>query len=895
MRIFKKPFLKTLCVFIVLCLAVSLVSCKEKDIKNDYATHLMAGATAMNDKTYSVTVVTEEESLTFTDVDNANYGMEVVDPYSASKVRDIAQFSIAKKSDTELNITFTDTDYLAEGQSFRFYSTSPVLSNKSKLDCLIYLQSVSYGLSSDISEFNRYDSNIVLTISLTDGTLTDTLSKEDINVSGALQDKEYTLKRVDDTTFSLTYVDAFKDDVSDISTATVTLLAKAIKGNTPFDVSIDFSVITPNAYIDNSAMQFISVEDGTKIIVPVIFDNNFVITTNPSDMSVTGVSGFTVEKIDLAGDNFMLVTLKTALNREESIIRLDVASLLIKERAVNLGGQKGSIPFGNFNSALSVTALCDYTEQGFNGYVLDIDVINGTFKNYNTITANDIKIKGADGKSYNFTLTSKSEKTLVATVKTTDTAFTGTVSMDSSRINSTFGLMDTEVKGEFISAYVQDDKGFVSLVLPYLTKAATAAASTLGSTVGSKVATAITPHILNFLGLQQEVTLAAINENITQLGKQLSDLSNQLSSSTATLLNEMSNNAFDDSLTNYNSEYNKLILFALWAYGDGGGLGKLLKMEKDVAGSDGKISDEELAKLLEDSEYIAAQEAFIANFEKNYNIPFLSDIKTFGDNLTSKAVGVGTGYCKAFWGLVQGSYLWDVQTIELKEQFLNTSATAYCLSMSAAIRYLNLKNDTSMLSTLVGSFDFNSKIIENYMKNLDDSMSRKRNNKTLEYSTGKTVSLTLNTYKADKDNNKTTDLSGECNIKFPYENYLAKADFDKILDAARTKKIDFLRSLRDAGFYGAPKSTEKEVRFGMEYSQSYQEFSTPISSRGFSRPAQFYSGSTSSYHISYITCTGNSVSDTNTTTYAKLSRYRERNIKSLIYYDTDNTYYYFMQ
>ncbi len=215
--------------------------------------------------------------------------------------------------------------------------------------------------------------------------------------------------------------------------------------------------------------------------------------------------------------------------------------------------------------------------------------------------------------------------------------------------------------------------------------------------------------------------------------------------------------------------------------------------------------------------------------------------------------------------------------------------------MSAAIRYLNLKNDTSMLSTLVGSFDFNSKIIENYMKNLDDSMSRKRNNKTLEYSTGKTVSLTLNTYKADKDNNKTTDLSGECNIKFPYENYLAKADFDKIIDAARTKKIDFLRSLRDAGFYGAPKSTEKEVRFGMEYSQSYQEFSTPISARGFSRPAQFYSGSTSSYHISYITCTGNSVSDTNTTTYAKLSRYRERNIKSLIYYDTDNTYYYFMQ
>lgn len=897
MKSMKKTFFVVLCVLVAFTLAIGLVACK--DAGEPSSTYLYVSATETGDKAYSANVSVEGEELTFSNIDKANYGMEVVSVASLDEaVRQIAEFNITEVSATEIEISFVDTDYLREGDSFRLYSKSPVLSDNSNLDCSIYLQSVSYGLLSSESDINRYDNNIVLTMSLTDGTLVDTLTKENIDVSGALYGKEYTLTRVNDTTFSLTYVDAFKDDVSSSPQTTITLSSKAIKGNRPFNVFMDFEIKTPSAEIDSSAIQLITVGDGTKVVVPITLSDDFAKTINSTDVSVVGADGFTVEQVDLVGDNFMIVTLKTALNSAECLENLNVAKLEMKGSAVNLGGEKASMSFGNFKSDIMVTAFCNYLDEGFDGYVLNISAKNGTFKNYDSIVADDIQIKNTKDEPYNFTLTSKSEKMLVVKLNTTDTTIAGSVTIGSALIDSRFGLIDADLKGTFNAAYIEDDKSFTAIALPILTNMAKSLATSAASTVGSKIGAAITPYIMDFLGLERTPTLNEINKNVSQLGTQLYDLQQSVNAARATIERDVANSAYMALLDDYTGEYNDFTLYLVDAYGNTNGLAKMLLLEKEAMGEDNEMSNSELATLEAKQEYQDAKNVFVAEFEK-FGAFFPSRIKTFGDNLKAKGAGIGYGYYHAYWGLMENTHLWDIQTITHKETFIKASASTYYLAMSTALRYLGIKG-SSLVATYKASLNDTINVIESYTANLRESINRRSIRATLEYSTGKVVNLHIVKYQAKSSDNKSTNLSGILNVNHPITSFLNEQDFDKILKTARTKKVEFLKSLRDAGFFGAPSEGTKSIRIDMRRSQSSQNNYGYVPS-GRYNVRKAIVGITIFYNIHYVTYTqnvengilGGTISATASSTYATIKSDMQSNRQVLTYVDTANEYYMF--
>jgi len=907
---FKKIYLTLLCVMLALCISIALVACKDKDTGEntveEFSTYLTAMANTTADKTYAVKVNIEEEGMAFSNADKANFAIEAVDAYDTSSVRNIAEFNLEKVSDTELDVTFADTEYLADGDSWRLYSTVPVMSDGSKLECVIYLGSVSYGLVSENGDINRYNDNIVLTIALTEGTLVDTLTKENIEVSGALYEKDYTLTRVNNTTFSLTFEDAFKEDVSTLTNTTVTLLASGIKGNTPFDVFMDFSIITPSAEIDSSAIQFIPVAGGTKVIVPVILSDDFLTVINKADVSIMKKNNepnadFVVVGVDVIGDNFMIVTLQSGLNVEDSaecLESLSASDLEIKKDAVNLGGEKASIEFGSFRSGIQVAASCNYTDEGFDGYVLNIKAINGSF-DYENIKATDIQIKQADDETaYDFTLTSKSEKMLVVKINTDEETLAGSVTMNGTLINSRFGLVAAKPKGAFSTAYIEDDKSFVAFVLPYLKNLAESALSAAGEQIGA----AITPHILNFLGLapnEPQVTLKDINDSVSKLGAQLYNLEQQITDATNSLQRQINDAYYTNILNDYNDECNTLTYYVLNAYGDQQGLAKMLKMEKEQCYVNGKFSAEKFATLQNNAEYKAAKEVFKNDFEKRDQVFFAAKVKTFGDNLKAKGVGTNNGYFFAYWGLVEGCYLWDVQTIPFKEQFLNAAATAYCLSMTAVLRYMEITKNGA-LGMYKSSFADISKVIENYNNNLEASKRRRSTGKTLEYSTGKTISMDIGVYKAEYGDGYSTNLKSVINRRDPGDSALTDDNFKTILATAKVKKVEFSKSLRDAGFRNAPASSIDSIRIGIKQSKVSSKIEMFVPTREYDIGYRTVVKKTTigdkyEYKLDYVTYTASkkSLSGKETITIATERTDTARNIRMISYDDTTNTYYIF--
>ena len=882
-----------LLIILCTCFMLVFVSCKKDETLANETTYATAGAAMTQDKSYSANISLTDANLKFVDFDKQKYAVEVIDTDTIESVRAISDYEITKVSDEVLSITFTDTDYITDNNFWRLSSTESVMSDGSFLECSIYLESVCYGLASDTSSINRYEDNITLTLSLTSGKLVDTLTKEMISVAGALAEKEYTLTRVNDTTFKMEYADAFKDDISYLEETEITLLASAIVGNQSKAVSISYSIIAPTATIDTSSMQFISVQDGTNVIVPVVVEDNLLKTVNKTDVSITEVDGFSVQSIDLVGNSVMLVTLATALEKENAINALEAGILKIAAGAVNMNNKALSIAFGSLKNAISLDEDADLSSGTFDGYVMSIRAINGTFKNYESISASDISIKDKSDNNYSFTITSKSEKLIVVKISTSATTCAGSVTVNSSVIENRFGLAATDLNGVFQASYVAEDKAFAELAIGLLTKGVQEAVSAAASTIGSKVGAAITPYILSFLGLPSEVTIRDVNDNVNALGSKLNTLSSELAASTSTILNAISLNQYGQIFSDYNTYYDKVSYYVLELYGNQSGLAKLLKMEADAAHGARSIPAASLEQLELNADYQAARDAFITQFEAAAGGTFATVVNTFGNNMIAKTFGQEDGYLYGLWGLVKCKYLWDVQTIEIKDKFLQTAGTAYLLGMGATMRYLEYKNSANR-TNFATNFANVSKVLDQYLGNLTKSKTYRTLGNTIEYTTSKIVQLTLKVYctKDYKDFSQSKLAGSSGRVDAPVSAF-SQEELRKIVASANSKGIDFIKSLKDAGFKNLPTGSSLVVSAGSTVSTK-TTMKTIVQQRGKSFASrQVINGMVSTYSAKYFTVTSKSVSDESTRVTSIETTSKDPEYRTLKYQNTDYKYYAF--
>ena len=889
------------CIILILCLTFVFIACdKEEEKEESFTVYAMAGAEKVETKKYSATVALEDSSLKFANIEKKNYVLEVMDANTLEVVRSIDEFTITQESDFEIDVTFTDSDYISENNYWRLSSKSAVISDGSPFECSIYLSSTSYGLVSDVSTINRYDQEFTLTMSLVSGTLVDTITKDMISVSGALYEKDYTLTRVNSTTFSMTYENAFDDDVANLDETNITLLSSAILDNMKKDVDISFSIIAPTATIDTSAMQFISTPSNTKVVVPIVVEDGLLKTVNKSDVTITNVENFSVDSVDFVTDNVMIVTLSTTLIDDEAIAALDSGVITIAASAVNMGGKADNIAFGSLKSAISITAESNLSSGSFSGYVLSIRTINGSFADYESITKADISIKDKNDNDYDFTIKSKSENLIVATIATSATTLAGSVSIDSSLINSRFGLIDSTLSGVFQTSHVKDSKEFKEFAIDLIKKGATSVVTSAASAAGSKLITVLTPYVFDYLGIKQELSLEDINSNINSLGVQLNDLSAQVTASTSTILNAIEKTEYKMIFNDYNKYYNTVSYYVLDAYGNTNGLAKLLKLEKSIADSNGNISDSDFANLELNAEYAAAKAVFIDEYER-MGVSFATDVNTFGMNLMSKTYGEKDGYLYSLWGFLKDKYLWDIQTIEVKDSFMKSAASVYFLGMAATMRYLGYKNSANRANYAL-NFKNVAETIDTYQNDLNASMQRRRTARTLEYTTGKVVQLAMGKYdpqkyRDDKDSNLFKDVTVSLKTSVNRINVEPSAlnadDLKKIIASANAKGIDFFKSLKEAKFTNLPKENSMVISVDRSSSQTtiYREV---VSLRGKLYVSHKISnGAMYTYTAHYVTITGNSVSGVSTRAYATETTTMSLSIRTLNYKNTNCSYYFF--
>ncbi|MCR4875260.1 MAG: hypothetical protein K5923_05975 [Clostridia bacterium] len=880
-------------VILFICFTLVFVACKDDETLTNETTYATAGAEMTQDKSYSANIALTDAGLTFVDFDKQKYSVEVIDTNTIDSVRAISNYEITKVSDAEFTLTFSDTDYVTDNNFWRLSSTESVISDGSFLECSIYLESVSYGLASDKAEINRYEDSFTLTMSLTSGKLVDALTKEMILVEGGLSGKEYTLTRVNDTTFTMAYVDAFKDDISYSSETGITLLASAIIGNQSRSVSIYYPIIAPTATIDTSAMQFISIQDGTNVIVPVVVEDGLLKTVNTSDVTITEADGFSVQDVDFVGDNVMLVTLTTTLDKENAINTLESGIFNIAAGAVNMNGKALSIAFGSLKNAISISVAADLSSGSFDGYVMSIRAINGTFKNYESINSSKISIKDKSDNDYSFTIKSKAEKLLVVKIATSSTICSGSVTVDSSVIENRFGLVAVDLNGVFQATFVAEDKAITEIAIGLVTKLATEAVSAAGSTIGNKVGAALTPYILRFLGLPTEITLQDINDSVNELGSQLNTLSDQLSASTSAIMNEIAVNRYGTIFSDYNTYYDKVSYYVLEMYGNQSGLAKLLKMENDAAAGARIASDEALEQLALNADYQAARDAFIAQFETAAGGTFATVVNTFGNNMIAKTFGQEDGYLYGLWGLLKCRYLWDVQTLEIKDTFLKTAGTAYLLGMSATMRYLGYTNSANR-NSFAKNFEKVANTIEHYESDLTISKTYVRLGNTIEYTTTKIVQLTLKVYCTKDFTNISKTKIGEPSgrVDAPTSAF-SQEELTKIVASANAKGIDFVRSLKEAGFVNAPTGSSFDVSTGPTVSTK-TTMKTIAQQRGKSfATRQVINGMVSTYSAKYCTVTSRAVSAESTRVTSIETMSKDPEYRTVRYQNTTNKYYAF--